>query len=208
MTTANSQMIDTQISARGVSNARVLEAMRQTDRAVFVPPDQQEFAYEDRPIPLMPGATVSQPFIVALMTEMLNVDPSHKVLEVGTGSGYQAAVLARLASEVYGVEVLPELVDYARERFQVLGLTNVRVELRDGWGGLPEEAPYDRIIVTAAPGDIPQALVDQLKPGGRMVIPVGAGRLQELEIVDKTATGQVIRNTHSAVQFVPLVHPE
>jgi protein-L-isoaspartate(D-aspartate) O-methyltransferase len=202
----NSRMIRQQITARGITNPQIISAMKETDRRIFVPDELAASAYEDHPVTLMPGATVSQPFIVALMTDLLALGPHHKVLEIGTGSGYQAAVLSRIAREVWSVEMQEPLVGYARERLNRAGAANVHVIHGDGWNGYPEAAPYDRIIVTAAPEHVPEALIAQLAPGGRMVMPVGAGELQELEILRKNPSGDIERATHSPVKFVPLIH--
>jgi protein-L-isoaspartate(D-aspartate) O-methyltransferase len=201
----NEAMIQRQIVERGITSPKVLAAFRQTDRREFVPESEIACAYEDHPIPLLPGSTVSQPFMVALMTDLLRVGPEHRVLEIGTGSGYQAAILSLLVKEVYGVELQAELVEFARVRLRRLGRNNVLVIHGNGWDGYAEAAPYDRIIVTAAPGTMPQALVDQLARGGRMVAPIGAGAVQDLQLIDKSASGEVSRMVHSAVQFVPLV---
>lgn len=204
----NESMIQTQIVGRGISTPAVLDALRQTDRKDFAPDAEQAHAYEDRPLALMPGSTVSQPYIVALMTDLLRVAPHHRVLEIGTGSGYQAAVLSRMAQEVYTVEMQPELVEYARVRLRNTGRNNVMVVEGDGWKGYAAAAPYDRILVTAAPESVPQALVDQLAPGGRMIAPIGGSTVQELEIFEKSATGILSRTGHSNVQFVPLINPQ
>lgn len=204
----NIQMIEQQIIARGVSDKRVLNAMAAIDRRLFVPDEHAAAAYEDHPLPLMPGATVSQPYIVGLMTELLNVQPTDKVLEVGTGSGYQAAVLGALSKEVWSVEFQIELVTYSIMKLEAAGVKNVFVVQGNGWQGLEAQAPFDRILVTAAPTTMPQALIDQLAPGGRMIVPVGSGPVQELEIVKKDETGNVATERHSSVKFVPLVHPD
>lgn len=202
---SNESMIQTQIVGRGITTASVVDALRRTDRKDFAPETEQAHAYEDRPLALMPGSTVSQPYMVALMTDLLRVGSQHRVLEIGTGSGYQAAVLSRLAQEVYTVEMQPELVEYARVRLRDTGRDNVMIVEGDGWKGYEGAAPYDRILVTAAPASVPQALLDQLAPGGRMVAPIGGTAVQELEIFEKSATGVVSRTGHSSVQFVPLV---
>lgn len=208
LNTKNADMIRTQICARDITNPRVIDALARTDRRVFVPDDQALQAYEDHPIPLMPGATVSQPFIVALMTDLLDVQPHHRVLEIGSGSGYQAAVLALLAAEVWGIELQPELVQYARERIEKLNLSNVHIIHGDGWKGYPDAAPYDRIIVTAAPSTLPGALIDQLATGGRMVVPIGIAPQQNLEVLSKDQHGEITRIVNSPVRFVPLVQAE
>ena len=194
-------MVATQIEGRGVADARVLAAMRTVPRHRFVPASQEAAAYDDRPLPIGHGQTISQPFIVAYMTEILRVSPEHTVLEIGTGSGYQAAVLAALAREVYTIEIVPELATQAAETLESLGYSNVHVRHGDGYAGWPANAPFDRIMVTAAPEQVPQPLVDQLAPGGRMVIPVG-GAEQWLTVVEKTPTGVIERRT-IPVRFVP-----
>jgi protein-L-isoaspartate(D-aspartate) O-methyltransferase len=199
------EMVEEQIRQRGVTDPRVLDAMRTVPRERFVPPALIANAYDDGPLSIGAGQTISQPYIVAYMTEALRVDPSHEVLEVGTGSGYQAAVLSELVREVYTVEIVPELARRAEAVLQSLNRTNVHVRVGDGYAGWPEEAPFDRIIVTAAPEEIPRPLVDQLAPGGVLVAPVGAqGGPQWLTIVEKTATGLVERRT-IPVQFVPFI---
>ena len=196
-------MVEQQIRQRGVLNARVLDAMRSVPRERFVPPEVRAQAYDDGPLPIGSGQTISQPYIVAYMTEALEVEPSHKVLEVGTGSGYQAAVLSELVREVYTIEIVPELARRAEAVLRELGKTNVHVRTGDGYAGWPEEAPFDRIIVTAAPQDLPRPLIEQLAPGGRLVVPVGAqGGPQWMTIVDKTSSGVAERRT-IPVQFVP-----
>jgi protein-L-isoaspartate(D-aspartate) O-methyltransferase len=196
-------MVDQQIRQRGVTDARVLEAMRAVPRERFVPPALLAQAYDDGPLPIGSGQTISQPYVVAYMTEALRVEPSHKVLEVGTGSGYQAAVLSGLVREVYTIEIVPELARRAEAALTALGITNVRVRTGDGYAGWPEQAPFDRIMVTAAPEMLPQPLIDQLAPGGVLVAPVGAqGGPQWMTIVEKTSRGVVERRT-IPVQFVP-----
>jgi protein-L-isoaspartate(D-aspartate) O-methyltransferase len=195
-------MVADQIQRRGVDDVRVLQAMRTVPRHRFVPATLQHLSYADRPLPIGHGQTISQPFVVAYMSEALQVDRTHKVLEIGTGSGYQAAVLAHLARVVYTIEIVPELATRASATLKELRYGNVHVREGDGYAGWPEQAPFDRIMVTAAPAQIPQPLIDQLQPGGRMVIPVGSAE-QWLTVVDKTATGVIQRRT-LPVQFVPL----
>lgn len=196
-------MVEQQIRQRGVVNARVLDAMRAVPREQFVPTELRPQAYEDGPLPIGSGQTISQPYIVAYMTEALDVSPSHKVLEVGTGSGYQAAVLSELVRDVYTIEIVPELGRRAEEVLRALKKTNVHVRIGDGYAGWPEQAPFDRIIVTAAPAELPRPLVDQLAPGGRLVVPVGSqSGPQWMTIVEKTGTGVTERRT-IPVQFVP-----
>ncbi|MBI1791241.1 MAG: protein-L-isoaspartate(D-aspartate) O-methyltransferase [Acidobacteria bacterium] len=201
-------MVRTDIEARGVKDAAVLEAMRNTPRHAFVPEGLREQAYEDHPLPLIKGQTISQPFIVAVMTELLAPARTHRVLEIGTGSGYQAAVLSPLAQEVFSIEIVPELAHSAKSLLARLGYRNVQVLQGDGYQGWPEKAPFDRIILTAAPKDIPQTLLDQLKPGGRLVGPVGDGFFsQELVVVDKDSAGKLHRRSVLPVRFVPMVKP-
>jgi protein-L-isoaspartate(D-aspartate) O-methyltransferase len=200
---ARQRMVDDQIKARDISSASVLDAMRRVPRHLFVPPNLQSRAYEDTPLPIGLGQTISQPFIVAYMTEALQVMPEHRVLEIGTGSGYQAAVLAALAREVYSIEIVPELADRARRTLAEGGYRNVHVRTGNGYLGWPEQAPFPRIIVTAAPDEIPQALVDQLAVGGTMVLPIGT-LFQEMTIVTKNAGGVAQKRT-IPVRFVPMV---
>ncbi len=198
-------MVDRQISARGVKDARVLGAMRIVPRHEFVPRDQADQAYGDRALPIGEGQTISQPYIVALMTELLNVQPGDAVLEIGTGSGYQAAVLAVLTDQVYTVEILPKLARRAAETLDRLGYARVQTANADGYFGWAEHAPYDGIIVTAAPDHIPAPLVAQLREGGRMVIPVGPpGSYQTLWRLTKQQ-GKVVSENITDVAFVPLV---
>jgi protein-L-isoaspartate(D-aspartate) O-methyltransferase len=197
------EMVEEQIRQRGVTDTRVLDAMRSVPRERFVPKELMSQAYEDGPLPIGFGQTISQPYIVAYMTEALDVSSSHKVLEIGTGSGYQAAVLSPLAREVYTIEIVPELAKQAESVLRALGHTNVHVRAGDGYVGWPEQAPFDRIIVTAAPEVLPAPLVEQLAPGGRLVVPVGAqGGPQWMTVVEKTPMGVVERRT-IPVQFVP-----
>jgi protein-L-isoaspartate(D-aspartate) O-methyltransferase len=196
-------MVAEQIEARGIGNSRVLEAMRKVPRHRFVPGDLVDSAYADTPLPIGYGQTISQPYIVAYMSEALRVAPQHRVLEIGTGSAYQAAVLGELAKEVYTIEIVPELARQARRTLEVLGYRNVYAREGDGYLGWPEAAPFDRIIVTAAPEHVPQPLVDQLAVGGRLVIPVGT-LSQRITIIDKNEKGTVRQET-IGVRFVPLV---
>jgi protein-L-isoaspartate(D-aspartate) O-methyltransferase len=196
-------MVEPQIVARGVRDPRVLAAMRKVPRHLFVDSAQRAEAYEDHPLPIPGNQTISQPYIVALMTELLELKPTARVLEIGTGSGYQSAVLGELAKEVYTIEIVPELAQLAARRLKELGYANVRAREGDGYRGWPEEAPFDAIIVTAAPERIPQPLVDQLAPGGVMVIPVG-GFFQELKVFRKSADGRVAERDILPVRFVPM----
>ena len=202
MTEQRQRMVETQIVSRGVRQPAVLAAMRTVPRHLFVPEAYRGQAYEDYPLPIGAQQTISQPYIVALMTELLDLEGSEKVLEIGTGSGYQAAVLSRVAGEVYTVEILEPLARQAQRLLGELGYKNVRTRVGDGYQGWPEAAPYDAIMVTAAPERIPQPLLDQLKIGGRMVIPVGAF-FQDLLVLTKTPAGLEKKNI-IPVRFVPM----
>jgi len=197
------RMVRTQIERRGVKDPLVLAAMRKVPRHEFVPEDRVAEAYTDHALPLLAGQTVSQPYIVALMTEMLGLEGGERVLEIGTGSGYQTAVLAEIAGEVYSVEVRRDLHERAKRN---LGYENVHLRHGDGRLGWPEHAPYERILATAAPASVPPALVDQLAEGGRLVVPVGVGE-QELVVVEKKG-GRVRRRRGTGVRFVPMVDGE
>jgi protein-L-isoaspartate(D-aspartate) O-methyltransferase len=198
-------MVEQQIQGRGVTDARLLEAMRTVPRERFVTPEQAEHAYDDTPLPIGHGQTISQPYVVAYMTDVLRVDPSHRVLEIGTGSGYQAAILGELAREVYTIEIVPQLAQRAKETLLALGYEHVHVREGDGYAGWPERAPFDRIMVTAAVEAIPPPLLEQLTPGGRLVVPVGSqGETQWIVIAEKTDRGTVERRT-IPVRFVPFV---
>jgi protein-L-isoaspartate(D-aspartate) O-methyltransferase len=186
-------------------DSQVLNAMGRVPRHEFVSEDLRGMAYANRPLPIGYGQTISQPFIVALMTDLMRVEPDDTVLEIGTGSGYQAAVLAELAERVYSIEIVPELTQMATERLKRLGYAKVETKTGDGYYGWPEHAPFDAIIVTAAPTQIPPPLVQQLKPGGRMIIPVGGQFLpQYLVLVEKGEQGKVSTRQIVPVQFVPL----
>lgn len=201
---ARRQMVDEQIKARGISSSAVLDVMARVPRHLFVPPEVRHLAYEDTPLPIGQGQTISQPFIVAYMTEALQLARDHTVLEIGTGSGYQAAVLAELVREVYTIEIVAELAQRARRTLKDAGYRNVQVKTGNGYLGWPERAPFPRIIVTAAPDEIPSALLDQLAVGGMMVIPVGT-MFQEMTIVTKGTHG-VTQQTTMPVRFVPMVN--
>jgi len=177
--------------------------MRDVPRHLFVDPAHQAEAYEDHPLPIAGNQTISQPYIVALMTELLDLQPQDRVLEIGTGSGYQSAVLSKLAREVYSIEIVPELARASAERLRKLGYTNVTVREGDGYRGWPEHAPFDGIVVTAAPPRIPEPLLEQLAPGGRMVIPVG-DFFQELKVFTKEKDGKVTEKDILPVRFVPM----
>jgi len=205
--TVRKVMIERQIQARGVKDPRVIKAMQDVPRHLFVDESLWPVAYSDGPLPIGHGQTISQPYIVSFMTELLQVDTHHVVLEIGTGSGYQAAVLSKLTHHVFTIEIIAELGQEAEERLKRLGYDNVTVKIGDGYQGWPDEAPFDRIIVTAAPEEIPQKLVEQLKPGGRMVLPVGPQWWgQDLLIVEKDEKGKVTKRESLPVRFVPMVH--
>jgi len=201
--TLRERMVDTQIRARDVRNETVLQAMRRVPRHLFVPDEMRTSAYDDRPLPIGHGQTISQPYIVAYMTEALQLTAAHTVLEIGTGSGYQAAVLAEIVKQVYSIEIVPELADSARRALAQAGVRNVEVRTGNGYLGWPDRAPFDRIIVTAATPEIQKALVDQLAEGGIMVVPVGTSH-QEIVVVTKTPGGVVQQRTIE-VRFVPMV---
>ncbi len=200
-------MIENQIIDRGVSDERVIKAMNDVPRHLFVKESLRDLAYADGPLPIGYNQTISQPYIVAYMTEILQPDTHHIVLEVGTGSGYQAAILSKLVNHVYSIEIIPELGKEATSRLDKLGYDNVTVKIGDGYNGWEEHAPFDRIIVTAAPEQIPKKLVDQLKSGGLMVLPVGKTSFgQDMRVVKKDRTGQVTTQETIPVRFVPMIH--
>ena len=199
------RMVEHQIAARGIKDTRVLEAMNKVPRHLFVPDGYLSSAYADYPLPVGEGQTISQPYIVAFMTESLDLKPDDRVLEIGTGSGYQAAILAEIVHEVYTIEIIESLGERARTLLGKMGYENIFVKIGDGYKGWPDEAPFDAIIVTCAPEDIPPALIEQLKEGGRMIIPVGSvGGVQELIRVvkkgDRIKTEDVL-----PVRFVPMI---
>ena len=203
--TARARMVREQITARGITDARVLGTLAKVPRHEFVPVAQRARAYEDGPLPIGHGQTISQPYIVAFMTAALNPRPTDRVLEIGTGSGYQAAVLAGLVAQVYSIELVEPLARRAEADLKRLGFANVQVRCGDGYLGWPEAAPFDAIIVTCAPEQVPQALVDQLKPGGRMIIPVGSQwEVQELYLLRKGPSG-LEQKAVLPVRFVPMV---
>jgi protein-L-isoaspartate(D-aspartate) O-methyltransferase len=201
---ARRDMVDHQLRARGIADARVLEAMGRVPRHEFVPPLLRGFAYADRPLPIGNDQTISQPYIVAFMTEALRPAATDRVLEIGTGSGYQAAVLAELVAQVLTIEIVAPLGERAREDLARLGYRNVQVKVGDGYEGWPEHAPFDAIIVTCSPEHVPQPLVEQLRDGGRMIIPVGSQAFgQELYLLEKRG-GKVERRAVLPVRFVPM----
>jgi len=196
-------MVQRQLMTRGIKDERLLAAMAKVPREDFVPADQRADAYQDGPLPIGYEQTISQPYIVAFMTEQLRPKPSDRVLEVGTGSGYQAAILAELVSEIYSIEIVEPLAKSAEATLQRLGYKNVHVKIGNGYKGWPEEAPFDAIIVTCAPDKVPQPLVDQLKDGGRMVVPVGERFAQQLYLLEKK-NGQLKESVTLPVRFVPM----
>jgi protein-L-isoaspartate(D-aspartate) O-methyltransferase len=201
------RMVETQIRRRGVSSPAVLAAMERVPRHLFVPEEYLDLAYEDRPLPIGKEQTISQPYIVGYMTEALELAPSDRVLEIGLGSGYQAAVVAELAAEVHSVEIVPELARRSARNLAELGYANIHVHIGDGRAGLPEAAPFQAIIATAAPADVPQVLLDQLAPGGRMVIPVGIS-VQELKRIRRSFEGDRFEvQSLMGVRFVPMTRP-
>ena len=200
------RMVRRQIEARGVRDARVLAAMREVPRERFVPENERQWAFDDHPLPIGRGQTISQPYIVALMTEALQLRPEHRVLEVGSGCGYQSAVLARLCREVCALERDPVLVRRARAILEELGITNVDLRCGDGFAGWPEEnAEFDGILVACAADRMPETLLGQLRAGGRMVIPVGAGGVQDLCLVERQPGGELVQRSLGYVRFVPMV---
>jgi protein-L-isoaspartate(D-aspartate) O-methyltransferase len=202
------RMVRDQIVSRGIQNAAVLKAMRVTPRHLFAPPDVRSLAYEDHPVPIGYGQTMSQPYIVAFMTDALAVRKEHRVLEIGTGSGYQVAILSALAKEVYTVEIVAQLAKSAADTLKRLGNSNVFVREGDGYNGWPEKAPFDRIILTAAPPELPQIVVNQLKTGGRLLAPLGRTVFdQEITVVEKAVDGKITSRSLLPVRFVPMVKP-
>jgi protein-L-isoaspartate(D-aspartate) O-methyltransferase len=199
------RMVDKQIKARGITDERVLQAMGKVPRHEFVPEKVRAEAYDDGPLPIGHGQTISQPYIVALMTEEAKPRPEHRVLEIGTGSGYQAAVLAELVKEVYTIELVPDLADEAKERLKRLGYKNVHTKAGDGYKGWPDAAPFDAVVVTCGADHVPEPLFEQLKPGGVLVIPVGKTQAeQSLLAITKDAKGGKTTRDLGPVRFVPL----
>jgi protein-L-isoaspartate(D-aspartate) O-methyltransferase len=197
-------MVEQQLRRRGIHDERVLRAMEEVPRHEFIPEARRYRAYQDEPVPIGEEQTISQPYIVAVMTQLLAVEPENTVLEVGTGTGYQAAVLSRLARQVYTVERHTSLADTAREIFQRLGYENIDVVVGDGTRGLPERAPYDRILVAAAAPSVPAPLIDQLAEDGRIIIPVGTSDIQVLQLIRKNQ-GQIFTSNLEGCRFVPLI---
>jgi protein-L-isoaspartate(D-aspartate) O-methyltransferase len=203
-TTARELMVASQLRARGISDARVLDAMLRVPRHEFVPETDRNRAYEDSPLPIGDGQTISQPYVVALMLESLQLTPNDKVLEVGTGSGYVTALLAELAAQVFSIERHPAFAENARKVLAALGYSNVRVFTGDGTLGLPAAAPFDAILVSAAAPNLPSTLLTQLRDGGRMIIPVGTEDSQQLQFI-RMVNGQAVISLRELVRFVPLV---
>lgn len=204
-----SRMVREQMIARGISDASVLAAMRTVPRHLFVPRELASQAYGDYPLPIGDQQTISQPYIVALMTELGQIKPKEKVLEIGTGSGYQAAVLAELTDQVFSIEILQSLGERARKTLDATGYGRVKTRIGDGYNGWQEHAPFDVILVTAAPDRVPRPLLEQLKPGGRLIIPVGPqSSIQNLQRIRKTQTGQIMKEDVIPVRFVPLVRQQ
>ena len=199
-------MVEDQIIARGVQDERVIEIMKKTARHLFVPNAQKKYAYLDKPLPIGYAQTISQPYIVALMTELLELKKDDKVLEIGTGSGYQAAILAQLAGELYSMEIVEPLAKSSKKLLEELHYDNVTVIHGDGYQGLPNQAPFDKIIITAAPPEIPEKLVAQLKKKGIMVLPVGED-YQKLMVIEKLEDGTIRKRSEGGVRFVPMVKP-
>ena len=200
------EMIGSQIKNRGISDEKVLNAMKKVERHLFVPKNLRAMAYSDRPLPIGHKQTISQPYIVAYMTEAAQLKADDRVLEIGTGSGYQAAILAEIVNEVYTIEIIKPLADSSRLRLKELGYGNIKVKCADGYKGWPEYAPFDVIIVTAAPAEVPETLLGQLKTGGRMVIPIGSFS-QELYLITRTELG-FEKKPLLPVRFVPMIHPD
>ena len=205
---ARERMVRRQIAARGVTDARALAAMREVQRHEFVPAEMRSRAYDDGPLPIGYGQTISQPYIVAWMSELLEVAPDMNVLEIGTGCGYQTAVLGKLVHHVFSIERIEALSHQAATNLLRAGIENVTLRAGDGYKGLPEFAPYPRILAAAAPDEIPAALIDQLAPGGVLVSPVGRRSVQSMFRVRKHEDGELVRERLGAVAFVPLLHGE
>lgn len=201
MRTTKEEMIEKQLIRRGITDPMVIKAMREIDRLKFVPDDMQEYAYEDGPLPIGKGQTISQPYIVAYMAQELKLEPDAKVLEVGTGCGYNVAVLSQIASQVYSVEIIEWLANLAKENLKKTSIENVTTRYGDGYQGWPDKAPFDAIILTAAPPAIPQPLKQQLKVGGKLLAPVGKS-IQHLVLLEKTGEDSLEEKTLLPVQFV------
>ncbi|MBI9052949.1 MAG: protein-L-isoaspartate(D-aspartate) O-methyltransferase [Bacteroidales bacterium] len=201
------RMVRNQIVARGIKDQKVIQAMLNVQRHLFVPANNERMAYEDRPLPIGEGQTISQPYIVALMTETLNLNADMKVLEIGTGSGYQAAILAEIVKEVYSIEIIESLTLRAKKVLTHLNYKNIELKTGDGYKGWKENAPFDAIIVTCAPANIPEPLKEQLKEGGKMIIPLGGSIAQELVLLEKV-NGELVKKVVQSVRFVPMVRDD
>lgn len=199
------EMVEKQIIARGVKNEKVIEAMKKVPRHLFVPEEYRHLAYNDGPLPIGYDQTISQPYIVAYMTEVLDLKGNEKVLEIGTGSGYQAAILGEICKEVYTIEIVEELANRAKKILEDLGYKNIFIKIGDGYKGWPEKAPFDAIIVTCSPTNIPKPLIEQLAENGRMIIPVGEWYNQQLVLLRKK-NGKMVRENLIPVRFVPMVN--
>lgn len=203
MYTSKEQMIEEQLKRRGIKDEKVLKAMEEVDRKLFVPEEFQDKAYEDGPLPIGRGQTISQPYIVAYMAQELKLNPNDKVLEIGTGCGYNAAVLSKLAAQVYSIEIVDWLGELANENLAKTNIKNITTKTGDGYKGWPEEAPFDAIILTAAPASIPEPLKEQLKEGGRLLTPVGT-TIQRLILLEKTGENTFKKESLLPVSFVPM----
>lgn len=197
------KMVSDQLLARGIVDTETLKAMRKVERHLFVPDQNRSQAYNDSPLPIGHGQTISQPYIVAYMTQLLNVSQGDKVLEIGTGSGYQAAILGEIAKEVFTIEIVEALGEQAKRRLKALGYDNVTVIVGDGYSGFQKEAPFDAIMVTAAAGDIPSPLIEQLKDGGKLVMPVGPPEAVQMLVLIEKKKGKIVRKNLTPVRFVP-----
>ena len=197
-------MVKNQLEKRGIQDEGVLRVMRETPRHLFIPENLRDLAYDDGPLPIGEGQTISQPYIVALMTELLELNGNERILEIGTGSGYQAAILSPLVKKVYSIEIVKFLAERAGKKLKKMQYHNVEVKWGDGFQGWAEYAPYDAIIVTAAPDQVPQILIDQMKIGGRLVLPVGTS-FQKLKVITKMEYGKVVEKNVISVRFVPMV---
>ncbi len=200
-------MVKNQLERRGIKDERVIRVMRETPRHLFVPENLKSAAYEDGPLPIGEGQTISQPYIVALMTELLELNGNERILEIGTGSGYQAAILSPMVKEVFSIEIVKSLAENANKKLRGMQYHNVTVKWGDGYKGWATHAPYDAIIVTAAPDQVPQILIDQVKIGGRLVLPVGT-YFQKLKVITKMKDGDIGEKNIISVRFVPMVHSE
>jgi protein-L-isoaspartate(D-aspartate) O-methyltransferase len=198
-------MVREQLAPRGIADPHVLAAMRAVPRHCFVPPELIEFAYDDGPLPIGHGQTISQPYVVAVMTQLARAAPGQRALDVGCGCGYQTAVLAEIVSEVFAVELVQELADAAQQRLHELGVGGVQLRHGDGWSGWPEAAPFHVVLVACAADQIPPPLVEQLAPGGRLVMPVGGRGLQRLTVVEKRSDGANDERAYDSVAFVPML---